>query len=113
MGQKRRGFRVAEKLQVIIAMELNRTSDPRFSLVTVSRAEMTPDLRQAKVYWMVHGSEDRKEEVTEAFKDRLGAFRKVVASELGTRLVPQIAFLYDDTFDVADRMEELFQRIRK
>ena len=111
-GSGRRGFRVAEKIQAIIARELLRVSEPRYSMVTVSRVEITPDLKSAKIYWMIHGNEKKREDAAEAFEEQKGQFRRVVASELGTRMAPEIRFFYDDSFDVADRMEALFAKIR-
>lgn len=112
MATRRRTFRVGERIQALIASELNRVADPRFNLVTITSCMMSPDLRLAKVYWMVHGGEDRREEVVEAFEAAMGFFRKLVSKELGVKFAPELRFYYDDTLDAAEEMDRLFARIR-
>ena len=45
MSERRRTYRVAERIREIIAWELQRTADPRFHLVTVTSVMVTADLR--------------------------------------------------------------------
>lgn len=111
MANNRRVYRVAEQIRNLVAQELIRMADPRFSLVTITSVVVSPDLRHAKVYWMVTGR-DRIEEVDEAFESASGAFRKVLARELGVRFVPVVKFFYDDTFDTRDEVDRLLERAR-
>ena len=112
MADKRRGYRVAEQIQILVAKELHRVSDPRLHLVTVTRCEISPDLKHAKIFWLIHGDEEKRTDATEAFEETTGIFRKYLASSLGVRAVPHIKFLYDTSLDDADRMEQLFSKIR-
>ena len=105
MTKKRRQYRVGEKLQTILAAELQRVADPRFSLVTISSVVMSSDLRYASVYWVATGGVERIAEVQEAFDGAVSRFRRSVADRLGTRFVPEIRFFYDDTMDAADHIE--------
>ena len=50
MANKRRVYKVAERIQGLIAMELQRVADPRFHLVTITSVVVSPDLRNAKIY---------------------------------------------------------------
>lgn len=111
MATRRRGFQIAEKVRSIIANQLARTADPRFSLVTVTSVVVSPDLRFAKVYWIVSGDEERLEEVREAFEAASGLFRRAVGAQLGVRFVPELRFYYDDTLDTCEEVERLFARI--
>jgi ribosome-binding factor A len=113
MADQRRGYRVAERIQILLAKELQRVSDPRLTLVTISRCEISPDLKHAKIFWMLFGDEERKTQATEAFEESIGIFRKYLASQLKVRAVPSIKFIYDSSLDEAQKMEELFQKIRK
>lgn len=111
MGDGRRTYRVAEKIRVIVAEELSRVADPRFSLVTITSVSVSADLRIAKVYWVVSGDEERREEVTEAFDAANGVFRRSLSKSLGIRFVPELKFFYDDTFDTVDQVDRLFAKI--
>jgi len=112
MATQRRSFKVAEKIRMIVAEQLHRMPDPRFSLVTVTAATVGPDLRTAKIYWTVSGDKDRIEEVKEAFKVATGAFRKVLSKELEMKFVPEVKFFYDDTLDTSEEVERLLSKIR-
>lgn len=112
MATKRRTYKVAERLRSVIAMQIQRLSDPRFSLVTVTSVNVTPDLRNAKVYWSVVGGKERAAEVEEALQGAAGVFRRELAQELGIRFVPEIRFYYDDTMDVIEQNEALFKRAK-
>jgi len=112
MASKRRVFQVAEKVREAIAMQLSRIADPRFSLVTITSVMVSPDLRYAKVYWLVSGDEERVEQVEEAFASATGLFRRVIAHELGLRFVPELRFFYDDTLDACAEVERLMAKIR-
>ena len=111
MAKQRRVFMVAERVRELIALELQRMGDPRFSLVTISSAKVSPDLRSAKVYWMV-SDRARIDKVDEAFEHANGFFRKLLAKELSTRFVPELRFYYDDTLDTAEEVEKLLARAR-
>ena len=111
MANKRRTFQIAEKIREIIAMQLMRTADPRFTLVTITSVVISPDLRYAKIYWVVTGDEERRQVVKEAFESASGMFRRAIGSELKVRFVPEIRFFYDDTLDTAEEVERLFAKI--
>jgi ribosome-binding factor A len=53
MAEKRRTYRVAERIRELLAQELLQLADPRFNLVTITSVVTSADLRHAKVYWVV------------------------------------------------------------
>ena len=113
MSSKRRTYRVGEKLQTILARELQRVGDNRFELVTISSVMMSPDLKVANIYWVASGGAARREEVQEAFDGAAGRFRRAAAADLGVRFVPELRFFYDDTLDTAEQIERLLVRVRE
>jgi ribosome-binding factor A len=109
MAQKRRVYQVGDKIKEAIATQLHHLSDPRFSLVTIISVVMTPDLRQAKVYWVVTGGPSRRREVDAAFDSSAGLIRSQIGKGLGLRFMPEIRFYYDSSFDQQERMEALLK----
>jgi ribosome-binding factor A len=117
MSGQRRVFQVGERIKELIAEHLNRVADPRFGLVTITSVMVSPDLRNAKVYWVVSifGEADRAEriaEVQEAFDTAAGMFRKMVSKAIGIRFTPELRFYYDDTLDTVENVERLMAKIR-
>jgi ribosome-binding factor A len=117
MAGSRRVYQVGERIRELIAEYLLHTADPRFSLVTITSVMVSPDLRNAKVYWVVSflsgvDRDERIAEVHEAFQSAEGHFRRMLAKQLGVRFVPEVRFYYDDTLDTAEHVEKLMERIK-
>ena len=117
MSGQRRVFQVGERIKELVAEHLNRVADPRLSLVTITSVMVSPDLRNAKVYWVVSifGDAERAEriaEVQEAFDSAAGMFRKMASKALGIRFTPELRFYYDDTLDTVENVERLMAKIR-
>lgn len=117
MAVKKRVYQVAERIRELVAKALARTADPRFYFVTITSVVVTPDLRIAKVYWVVtvldaNKRDERIEEVQTAFDSAAGLFRREVGKELGLRFVPEMKFFYDDTLDTVEQVERVLAKAR-
>ena len=84
--------------------------DPRFRLATVVDAEVSPDLKQAKLFVSVLGSEEEKTEAFVALENALGHIRREIAGRITLRHVPEISVVYDDTSERAARLTEAIER---
>ncbi len=113
MAAGKRVYMVADKIRSIIASQMQRVSDPRLNLVTITSIVPSPDLRLAKVYWVAAGDKNRIEEVSEGFDAAKGFFKKALAKQLGLRTVPDLMFFYDDTLDTVQEVDDLFERVKK
>ena len=111
MVNNRRNFKVAERIQAIIAFELLKMSDPRFDMVTITNVIVSSDMKNAKVYYVLSGGKNRKQEVQNAFESAAGAIRSRVAHELNTRFTPILRFYYDDTLDVQEKVTKLMEGV--
>lgn len=111
MAKQRRLYRVAERIQALLATTLPRLSDPRLGLVTITSVVPAKDLTHAKVYWTVMGDEKRRDEVKEGLQAASGMFRSVVARDLGLRMSPSLRFYYDNTYDVQEQVAHLLGRM--
>jgi len=110
-------YQIGERIREVIAEQLQRVADPRFDLVTITSVMVSPDLRNAKVYWVVSlvsgvDRDARLKEVEEAFESAAGMFKKSLAKQLGIRFVPDIRFYYDDTLDTVENVERLMAKVR-
>ncbi len=94
MANERRTFRIAEEIRELVAEMLQRVADPRFHMVTVTSVALSPDMRLAKVYWVVsqaQGNLSRKlngpakdpiGDAAEAFASAEGLFKRAVSKKL-------------------------------
>jgi ribosome-binding factor A len=112
-GGKQRVTRVAELLREQIALILlHKSHDPRLKDLTVTGVEMTPDLKQARVFYLLREGADPAE-AKAALKKALGFIKQELARERLLRVMPEIFFLPDQGLDRAQRLEELFHSLER
>ena len=94
-----------ERLALIL---LHKCADPRLQEITLTEVEMSPDLRQAKVFYGGRETVDRVQ-VQMALDKALGFIKAEVARENLFRLMPEFYFLRDPGQERAAKLEKLFQ----
>lgn len=78
----------------------NELKDPRLpKVVSVTEAEVTRDLRYAKVYVSVLGTEADKKNALQALKNAAGFVRREIGQRLQLRYTPEIMFELDNSIE--------------
>ena len=97
-----------------IATFLNEgVKDPRVvGLVTVTGVEVTRDLRHAKVFVSILGSESDREATLQGLESVASHLRGRIGRALRLRLAPEIQIQYDQSVARAARIEELLEQIK-
>ncbi|HEY6829460.1 MAG TPA: 30S ribosome-binding factor RbfA [Gemmatimonadaceae bacterium] len=110
----RRADRVAEAIREEIATFLAEDAkDPRITrLVTVTGVEVTRDLRHAKVFVSVMGTDAERAQTFEGLASLALHLRSRVGRALRLRLAPEITFLPDQSIERAARIESLLAQIK-
>ncbi|HEX9884015.1 MAG TPA: 30S ribosome-binding factor RbfA [Desulfobaccales bacterium] len=104
-----RPHRVAELLRELLAeILLQRSADPRLKELTLTEVEVSPDLKQARVYYVAREGADAVA-VQAALDKALGFIKQEVAREHILRMMPEFIFLADEGLDRAARLERLFR----
>ena len=105
--------RVNQQLKREISLILQRDlADPRFQFVSITYAEISRDLRQAKVFFSVLGSPVKVEEARQGFEDARGKIRKYIGQRIKMRYTPELFFMYDDSLEASFRIEKALQEIQ-
>jgi len=86
--------------------------DPRLGFITVTRVELTQDLRYAKVFFSVLGKEEEYKKTKEALNSGLGFIRRLIAQRIRLRLVPEISFQEDRSAEYSIRIQEALNEIK-
>ena len=110
----RRADRVAAAIREEIATFLAESvKDPRIvGFVTVTGVDLTSDLRHAKVFVSVMGSESEKEATFQGLASTASHLRSRVGRALRLRVAPEIQFREDDSVQRAARVESLLAGIK-
>lgn len=91
----------------IINQELN---DPRLGIITVTDVAMSNDLKNATIYVTVLGDAGDKLKALERAK---GYIKKIVASRVSMKFMPNIAFEMDLSLQYGERIDHLLDEIKK
>ena len=110
----RRVERVAEAIREEVARFLtDGVKDPRIvGLVTVTGVDVTRDLRHARVYVTIMGSDAERASTLEGLASLAGHLRPRVARALRLRVAPELEFRPDHTQERATRIESLLAQLR-
>jgi ribosome-binding factor A len=103
-----RPVRVGELIQTEIAdLLLRQMKDPRLNMVTVSRVEVSSDLRYARIYVSHMGNEVEQQMAIEGFLHAAGFIRNQLGKRLKLRHVPQLAFKLDTAIAYGVRISSI------
>ncbi|MFA4991761.1 MAG: 30S ribosome-binding factor RbfA [Candidatus Omnitrophota bacterium] len=99
-----------KEISRILQEDLN---DPRIGFVTVTRIQMTPDLRNARIYFSILGDEAVQQSALEGIESAKGYIRKLIADRMKMRYVPEIVFKLDNSIEYSINLEKTFEKLKK
>jgi ribosome-binding factor A len=110
MGKYRRN-RINDAVKEEMAIILRDTKDPRIAgaLVSITGANVSGDLKFAKIYFSVLGSD--KNEVLKALKGASGFFRSELARRINLRITPELSFEYDASFEYGANISSILKSL--
>jgi ribosome-binding factor A len=100
--------RVNEAVREVVSARIAEgLRDPRIGFVTVTGVDTSPDLRHARVYVSVLGSEEERSESLSGLGSAHGVLQQAVARELRMKHTPTLEFVFDESIDRGMRITEL------
>jgi ribosome-binding factor A len=110
----RRSERVAEGIREEVATFLAEDAkDPRIvGLVTVTGVDVTRDLRHAKVFVSILGSDEERQATLEGLESAASHLRSRIGRALRLRVAPEVTFRYDESIARAAKIEALLAGLR-
>ncbi|MBO5281335.1 MAG: 30S ribosome-binding factor RbfA [Clostridia bacterium] len=111
MANYRRG-RINDEMQKEVAQILREVKDPRVSgaFVSVIAAEVTPDLKYAKIYYSYLNQSDPKE-VERGLKAASGYIRREISTRMNLRITPELTFIRDNSIAHGAHIAQLLNGI--
>ena len=107
-----RSERVSGHVQRVVSEVLHKNvKDPRLKMIIITDVKMSRNLRSALIYYTTSKGGKNTAEVTEGFKSALGYVKRQLSRELGLRYMPDIKFLYDESFDYGSHIDEILKTI--
>ena len=107
-----------DKVQEFIKQEVSQIiqkdiKDPRVGFVTVTDVEMTRDLRHAKIFLSLMGSDEQKKATWEALNRALGFMRSEIGKRIRLRCTPELSLHLDKSLDYSNHIQKLLLQLEK
>jgi len=110
----KRAIRVGELLKEEISqIVLREMKDPRIGFVSITDVEVSGDLRHAKVFISVYGTDKEKEETLNGLQQAQGFVRKLVGERVKIHHTPEIIFRYDDSIENGVHISEIIKDLKE
>lgn len=115
MAKYRRG-RINDEMQKAVAEIIRGVKDPRVSgsFISITGAEVTADLKYAKIYYSALGASEaaKKKEIAIGLKSSSGYIRKQISSKLNLRITPELTFVEDTSINYGAHIASLLEGIK-
>lgn len=107
--------RISEEIKKIISqLMIKELKDPRISdLTTITDVEVTNDLRYAKIYVSVLGSEKERKSTIKALESASGFIRKEIGKKIKLRYIPEPKFYSDKSIENGIYISKLIDSIKE
>ncbi len=108
----RRQERVGKRVMQELVDALRTMKNVELGFTTITRCEVSPDLRHAKVFVSVFGDEDVRNRTLDALKRHASRLKGMIGRPLGTKVVPSLHFEFDEIIEQTDKMSRLIRDAR-
>ena len=96
-----------EEISLIVQQEVR---DPGLGFVTIVDVRLSEDLKLAKVYFSIYGSDEEKENTVAALKRSKGYIKFLLGKRVKLKYMPELNFVPDDTLERVQRIGEILSR---
>ena len=110
--QLRVGEMIKQSLSMIFLKDEAKIPGINTKEITVTEVRMGPDLKTAKVYVLPLGGKN-SEEIIGKLKEFSFIVRKILSKKIIMKFLPKLFFVKDDSFDYAEKIENLIKQANK
>ena len=110
--QLRVGEMIKQALGILFIRDEAKISNLSTREITVTEVRMSPDLKTAKIFGIPLGGKNT-EEIIEKLKMSSFIIRKVLSKKIVMKFLPKLFFVKDDSFDYAEKIENLIKQTNK
>jgi ribosome-binding factor A len=114
--KSQRQLKVGEEIRHLISNALLRESfyeeHIKNNNITVTEVDVSADLKNAKVFVMPLGGK-KKDDVLDSLNKVSGRIKKIISNNLSLRQTPKLIFKIDETFEYANKIHYILEKIKK
>jgi ribosome-binding factor A len=115
MSTHSRPERVGQEIQAAVGELLSRgmLRDPRIGFITITGVKVSPDLRVARVFYSMMGTEEERAETQKGLDAAKGFVRREVTARVQLRVSPEVFFSFDASVGEGDKIERLLKEVKE
>lgn len=115
MSTHSRPERVGQEIQAAIGELLSRgmLRDPRIGFITITGVKVSPDLRVARVFYSMMGTDEERAETQKGLDAAKGFVRREVTARVQLRVSPEVFFSFDASVGEGDKIERLLKEVKE
>jgi len=107
-----------ERIQEAIRQEISlivqgQIKDPRIGFITITKVDLTKDLRYARVYFSILGKGADKNKALKGLNSAKGYIKGLIADKIKLRYMPEISFAIDSTLEHTQHIYDILNSIKK
>ena len=110
--QLRVGEMIKQSLSMIFIRNEAKVPNLETNTITVTEVRMSPDLKIAKAYVLRLGGKNA-EEIIDVLKEYSFLIRKILSQKVTMKFLPKILFRKDESFEYAEKIENLIKQTNK
>jgi len=107
MRSERVASLIARETSLIISQEIR---DPRLGIVTITKVTISPDLKEAKIYFTTLGNSANDLNILEGAKRFI---RTTLAHRIRIKFIPDLKFIIDESPQYGEKIDRLLEEIDK
>lgn len=104
-----------ERVNALVKREISyivqNLKDPRLGMVTVTSAEVSADLKCAKIFFSILGAEDEKNKTLKILTSASPHMRSQLGKKIKLRHIPALNFIWDDSIERGTRILRLINQV--
>lgn len=101
---------IREEVAKIVQQEIK---DPRLGFITITKVELTRDLRFARIFFSCLGDPKDKQRALHGLNSAKGYIKGLLADKIKLKFMPDIAFKIDDSFEYTKHIYDLLDKLKK
>lgn len=107
-----------EKVASVIKQEISSIisreySSPGYGFITVTEVQMTPDLKNAKIYVSILEKGEVREKTLKMLEDQKKHIRLLLGSQIYLKFTPALEFFFDETLDRVEHINNILKKIHQ
>ena len=109
----KRTDRVGQQIREILGqIALKHIDLSHLGFITFTEVNVSPDLRNAKIFYSVLNPKYSKDELQAAMNDLRKAFRKYIGPELKIKNIPKLKFYLDESQEYSEKVDKLLKDLK-